>query len=76
MIAYTSVYGGDREAWLMPAQGGPAVRLTHASDARVVGWCKDSTSVLVTSASRAHVEGYKEVRTTWSTAIVEARSSF
>ena len=61
MIAYTSLYSGDREAWLMPACGGHAKQLTHSSDARVVGWCNDRGSLLVQSGCRAHVDGFTEV---------------
>lgn len=49
-IAFTGEYDGNVDVFVMPAAGGPPVRLTfHPGDDRAVGWSRDGGRVLFRS---------------------------
>jgi tricorn protease len=63
-IAFSSNRYGNNDAFVVPAVGGPAQRLTfHAGADDVVGWTRDATKVLIRSARGAGA--FPNVATLW-----------
>jgi len=55
MIAFTGQYAGNRDVYVMPADGGQPKRLTyHPAADEVVGWTPDSKSVLFRSTRHSY----------------------
>jgi tricorn protease len=54
-IAYSSIVGGNGDAYVIPAEGGTPRRLTfHPGADKVVGWTPDGKSVLLSSARESY----------------------
>jgi tricorn protease len=58
MIAFTGEYAGNRDVYVVPAEGGQPKQLTHHPTAdEVVGWTPDGKSVLFRSNRNSYYRG-------------------
>src|SRR3954471_1874832 len=65
LLAFIGREEGASEVYVMPAQGGPAQRLTFQGDSSciILGWSPDSTAILYASSAGQFTHDYKVIYT-------------